>query len=143
MLLAYAYGIIAMWSLGAARRLLDLTVEYTKERKQFRVPIGSFQAMKHRAASAYVEILHARYLAAAALIDGGIADARLARIAADEAYRSVAASCLQMHGGIGFTSEASVHLFLKNAELLRSWPLPAGAERDAVRVELQLDGAET
>jgi hypothetical protein len=137
--LAYTCGLTAMWSVGAAQRLLEDTVAYIKDREQFGRPVGSFQAMKHRAADAYIEILHARCLAEAALASGGDGDLHIARVAADRVYRSVSANALHMHGGIGFTAESTVHLFLKNAELLRRWPVPVGRDLALIRETLGMD----
>ena len=140
--LAVADGLVAAFSIGAAARCLDLAVEYVGSREQFGRPIGSFQAIKHRAVNAWTALLHARSTVEFSAATGWTKAATEARIATDACYRSVAESALQMHGGIGFTSEVPIHLFLKNAQRLRSWPRPVDEALDAVRAELGLDNPE-
>lgn len=109
--------------LGASQTALDLAVEYAKDRVQFGRPIGSFQAVKHRCADMLVDvegIRSAAYWAAWTLAvddaDAAIA-ASTAKIWAGDASKRVMASALQVHGGIGFTWEHDLHLFLKRAQL--------------------------
>ncbi|MQP68306.1 acyl-CoA dehydrogenase [Niveispirillum sp. SYP-B3756] len=108
-------------SLGAARRSLDETVTYMGTRQQFGRPIGSFQALKHRAADHKVTLELARALAvhasqAYALRDGAWSDlAAQARLLATDAFHAITEDSVQMHGGIGFTWEFDCHLFLKRA----------------------------
>ena len=109
--------------LGAAEAVMNLAVEYAKVREQFGRPIGSFQAVKHRCADMLVDVEAMRsavYHAAWALGAGGTEAAETAAVAkiwcSDAAVR-VAESALQVHGGIGFTWEADVHLYLKRAQL--------------------------
>jgi alkylation response protein AidB-like acyl-CoA dehydrogenase len=141
--LDFARCLAASYSVGASKRVLDIALEYVKTRHQFGRPLGSFQAMKHRAASAHSAILHATSTiehAYVALERGNPGTIPLvARIAADRCYRTVAESALQMHGGIGFTSEADVHLFLKNAQHLRVWPMPAFTETSRLKAGLDLN----
>jgi alkylation response protein AidB-like acyl-CoA dehydrogenase len=108
--------------LGGAERVLELSVEYAKQRVQFDRPIGSFQAVKHRAADMLLEVESLRsavYYAAWALErdhpDASLA-ASMAKAYASDAYRKVAASGIQIHGGIGFTWEADPHLYFKRAK---------------------------
>jgi alkylation response protein AidB-like acyl-CoA dehydrogenase len=106
---------------GGARRSLDITVEYSKIRVQFGRPIGSFQALKHMASDLLLEaesaISAARH-AAAALAEGAD-DAQLAielaAFACADAFTTVTATSIQMHGGIGFTWEHPAHLYLRRA----------------------------
>jgi alkylation response protein AidB-like acyl-CoA dehydrogenase len=108
---------------GVSQRALDLTLAYVKERKQFDVPVGAFQAVSHRCAQMLLGVESARsatYFAAWAadadrerLSEG----ASLAKAAASEAGREVTASAIQAHGGIGFTWEADVHWLYKRAQL--------------------------
>jgi alkylation response protein AidB-like acyl-CoA dehydrogenase len=106
---------------GGARRCLELTVEYTKNRVQFGRPIGSFQAVKHRLADllVLVESAHSASEAAArawaAADDDAPALASLAKSYCSEAYRAVAAETIQLHGGIGFTWEHPAHRYFKRA----------------------------
>ncbi|MBI1784685.1 acyl-CoA/acyl-ACP dehydrogenase [Candidatus Sumerlaeota bacterium] len=113
---------IAAASIAASEKILHSTISYTKERYQFGVPIGSFQAVKHPLANLYAEMESARsaYHYAAWAYDAKTTDARpalaTARITCVEAYRRATLDCLQAHGGIGFTWELDLHLFLKRAK---------------------------
>jgi alkylation response protein AidB-like acyl-CoA dehydrogenase len=109
--------------LGAAERVLEMTVQYAKDRVQFGRPIGSFQAVKHRCADMLVDVegmRSASYYAAWA-VGASDADARAAASASkvwcSDAARRVMSSGLQVHGGIGFTWEHDLHLFLKRSQL--------------------------
>ena len=109
--------------LGGASRAMELSVEYAKERVQFGRPIGSFQAVKHRCADMLVDVEGMRssvYWAAwcisAAHEDASVA-ASTAKVWCSDASRRVMGSALQVHGGIGFTWEHDIHLFLKRAQL--------------------------
>src|SRR5690606_24796053 len=109
--------------LGAASRVLDLTVDYAKERVQFGRPIGSFQAVKHRCADMLVDVegMRSAVYYAAWCVGAGDRDRSIAASTAktwcSDAGRRVMASGLQVHGGIGFTWEHDLHLFLKRAQL--------------------------
>ncbi len=114
---------VAAEMLGGADRVLELAVEYAKDRVQFGKPIGSFQAVKHRCADMLVDVEGMRssvYWAAWCLAaddrDASVA-ASTAKIWGSDASRRVMASGLQVHGGIGFTWEHDLHLFLKRAQL--------------------------
>jgi alkylation response protein AidB-like acyl-CoA dehydrogenase len=109
--------------LGASSRALELAVDYAKERHQFGRPIGSFQAVKHRCADMLVDVegmrstaYHAAWAIGAADPDASVA-ASTAKTWCADAGRRVMASSLQVHGGIGFTWEHDLHLFLKRAQL--------------------------
>ena len=115
-------AMLAAEQLGTAERCLEITVAYLKERRQFARTIGSFQALKHRLADLWTAITLARAAsryAAACLADGDpdtkVAVA-LAKSACCEAAVTAAEECVQLHGGIGFTWEHPVHLFLKRAK---------------------------
>lgn len=106
---------------GGMEQSLQMSVAYSKERVQFGVPIGSFQALKHKAADMYVAIEIAKsatYYAAMAL-DDNMKDARAAistaKALCSEAYVKVTKDAIQIYGGIGFTDEADVHLYYKRA----------------------------
>jgi alkylation response protein AidB-like acyl-CoA dehydrogenase len=108
--------------LGGAQQVLDMAVEYAKDRMQFGKPIGSFQAVKHRCADMLVDVEGMRstvYYAAWALSaedrDASIA-ASTAKVWCADAGPRVIASGLQVHGGIGFTWEHDLHLYLKRAQ---------------------------
>ena len=108
---------------GVCERALEMTVAYVKERRQFGVPVGSFQAVSHRCAQMLLETEKARSNTAFA---AWVADAdperlpeaaAMAKAAASDAGREVTASAIQAHGGIGFTWEADVHWLYKRAQL--------------------------
>jgi alkylation response protein AidB-like acyl-CoA dehydrogenase len=109
--------------LGGAARALELAVEYAKDRVQFDRPIGSFQAVKHRCADMLVDVegmrsttYWAAWCLAADAPDASVA-ASTAKIWSADASKRVMASSLQVHGGVGFTWEHDLHLFLKRAQL--------------------------
>jgi alkylation response protein AidB-like acyl-CoA dehydrogenase len=109
--------------LGAADRVLSMTVDYAKARVQFDRPIGSFQAVKHRCADMLVDVegmrsaaYYAAWSVGAAQPDASLA-ASVAKAWCSDAARRVMASGLQVHGGIGFTWEHDLHLYLKRAQL--------------------------
>jgi alkylation response protein AidB-like acyl-CoA dehydrogenase len=106
---------------GGARRCLELTVAYIQERVQFGRAIGSFQAIKHRAADMMVKVESA-HAAAAEAADAADADdpdfpmfASMAKAYCSEAYFACAGEAIQLHGGVGFTWEYDPHLFFKRA----------------------------
>ena len=111
--------LLAAEQIGAAARCLELTVEYTKQRQQFGRPIGSFQALKHRMADLYVAVQSARAVVYDALEQADDApsptSAALARVAATEAFNTVAAEGIQLHGGIAITWEHDMQLYFKRA----------------------------
>lgn len=114
-----AHLALAADCLGGASATLDMTVEYTKMRKQFDRPIAMFQALKHRAAD-----LKTRIVAADALLWNRVRDeeATLTQLGAlktlaAEVYQFVTEEAIQFHGGIGLTDEHQCHLFMKRAML--------------------------
>jgi alkylation response protein AidB-like acyl-CoA dehydrogenase len=121
---------IACDSLGLAEAMLSATVAYTGMRQQFGRPIGSFQAVKHMCADMLVQISVARQLVGAAVeavAEGGLDSSVAASMAASmaKAYAcdtavSVVGTAMQLHGGIGYTWESGVHVYLKRAALNRS-----------------------
>lgn len=108
--------------LGAARRCMDMSVEYAKVRQQFGQPIGMFQAIKHACAEMLLEVenAHGATYYAAWAADARSPDASLAASAAKayvgDASRKVCGSSIQVHGGIGFTWEYDLHLYFKRAK---------------------------
>lgn len=114
---------IAAECVGVCQRALEMTVSYVKERKQFGVPVGSFQAVSHRCAEMLLHTESARsaLYGAAWAADSDRerlpAAASLAKAVASEAVLSVTGSAIQAHGGIGFTWEADVHWLYKRAQL--------------------------
>jgi alkylation response protein AidB-like acyl-CoA dehydrogenase len=119
--------LIALEQVGGAQRALDMAVEYAKQRQQFGRFIGSFQAIKHKAANVMLRVESARaaaYYGAWAVAgdtDEVPAVAGLAKAYCSDAYFFAAAENIQMHGGIGFTWEHDAHLHLKRAEASRLW----------------------
>lgn len=99
---------------GAAERILELTVEYTKMRVQFGRPIGSFQALKHRMADLHVLVESARSASYAAV--SGVVEPTVAKAYCSEAFFAVAAEAIQLHGGIAITWEHDAHLYFKRAQ---------------------------
>ena len=122
---------LACEQVGGAQAALEMTVESVNMRQQFGRPIGSFQAIKHRCADLLVEVESARSAAAyastavAAGADDVSVAASIAKVYCSQAFYHVAAECIQMHGGIGFTWEHPAHLYFKRAkssEALFGWP---------------------
>ncbi len=107
--------LLAAEQIGAAARCLELTVQYSKERVQFGRTIGSFQALKHRMADLHVTVEAARALVNDALEAPSTTSAALARVAATEAFNTVAAEGIQLHGGIAITWEHDMQLYFKRA----------------------------
>lgn len=122
-LLDRAATAISAEMLGAADRVLETTVAYAKDRVQFGRPIGGFQAVKHRCADMLVDVegMRSATFYAAWAVGAGDADAAaaasVAKVWSSDAARRVMASGLQVHGGIGFTWEHDLHLFLKRSQL--------------------------
>ncbi|WP_030341818.1 acyl-CoA dehydrogenase family protein [Streptomyces sp. NRRL S-1022] len=101
--------------LGTAGRVCELAVQHARRREQFGRPIGAFQAVQHLCADLLVRAETARVAVYAAAVTADPADIAAARLLADEAAVQGARDCLQVHGGMGFTWEADVHLHLKRA----------------------------
>jgi alkylation response protein AidB-like acyl-CoA dehydrogenase len=123
---------------GVCGRALEMTVAYVKDRKQFGVPVGAYQAVSHRCAQMLLETEKARSTAAFAAWaadsdpDQLAEAAAMAKAAASDAGRDVTASAIQAHGGIGFTWEADVHWLFKRAQLDAA--LLGGAKRHRARI---------
>ncbi|MFI6354339.1 acyl-CoA dehydrogenase family protein [Streptomyces sp. NPDC050743] len=101
--------------LGTAVRVQELAVQHACTREQFGQPVGAFQAVKHLCADLLVRTETARVAVYAAAVTADPVDIAAARLLADEAAVRGARDCLQVHGGMGFTWEADVHLHLKRA----------------------------
>ncbi len=110
---------IAAESVGGMQRVLDVTVEYAKTRKQFGQPIGKYQAVQHMCADSYLETESARsavYYAAWALqesIPEAATAVSIAKMYASDSSRNVGNRGIQIHGGMGFTWEDDVHLYYR------------------------------
>jgi alkylation response protein AidB-like acyl-CoA dehydrogenase len=109
-------------NLGVAETLLEMTVEYAKEREQFGRPIGSFQAIRHKCANMRVALDGIRSLtryAALAVqdrLDDVVEAVHAAKAHTGEATSFIAGEALQIHGGVGFTWEYDVHILLRRAK---------------------------
>jgi alkylation response protein AidB-like acyl-CoA dehydrogenase len=118
--------------LGLAQHLIDVTVEYVKVREQFKQPVGSFQAVKHHLADAFIKLEFARplvYRAAWSVARGDperSIHVSMAKAAASDAALLASKKALQCHGAIGYSYEYDLHLWMK-----RAWAL-AGAWGDAM-----------
>ena len=135
---------IAAEQMGGAQQVLDATVEYTMERKQFGRPVGGFQAMKHKAADMMLKAEAARsaaYYAACVAEDflaGGELGATLPEAASiakaycSDAYFYNAGCAIQMHGGIGFTWEHDMHLYFKRAKSSQQFLGDAAYHRERI-----------
>ncbi|MFJ9632931.1 acyl-CoA dehydrogenase family protein [Streptomyces sp. NPDC101175] len=123
--LVWARLATAAQALGVGLALLDRTVAYVKQRTQFGVPIGSFQAVKHQLADAKIALEFARPLVLGAALTMTEADVAAAKVAACEAAYATARTALQLHGAIGYTAEYDLSLWLTKARcLLASWGDP-------------------
>jgi alkylation response protein AidB-like acyl-CoA dehydrogenase len=125
---AWRHGVLGTAALlvGLARRMLELTVGYVREREQYGVPIGSFQAVKHALASALVAVEFAEpaVLAAAWAQSAGTGEREtsLAKVLAADAAQLVARTAIQCHGAMGYTTEYDLHLYAKRVwALAPSW----------------------
>jgi alkylation response protein AidB-like acyl-CoA dehydrogenase len=108
--------------MGAAQKVLEMSVEYAKVRVQFGRPIGSFQAVQHKCANMMIDVEGAKSAAyyAAWAVSNGVPEApvaaAVAKAAASDAFRRVSAEGIQVHGGIGFTWDHDLHLYFKRAK---------------------------
>ncbi|TXC98397.1 acyl-CoA dehydrogenase family protein [Streptomyces sp. ISID311] len=126
----------AAQSLGLGRALLAATVSYVTQRTQFQVPIGSFQAVKHRLADALIglefaqPLVHGAALALAAGAPSAGREVAAAKVAAGEAGYAAARTALQLHGALGYTEELDLSLWIRKARPLRdAWGTPADCRR--------------
>jgi alkylation response protein AidB-like acyl-CoA dehydrogenase len=135
---AVACVVVAAESVGAAARALEMATAYAKEREQFGRPIGSFQAIKHKAADMLRAVEAARlavYFAASAIEAGdrnAFVAAATAKVAANDAFLRCAAENIQIHGGIGVTWEHDAHLFYRRALASSAYFGDSAGGRDVV-----------
>ncbi|MFG2962563.1 acyl-CoA dehydrogenase family protein [Streptomyces sp. NPDC048288] len=123
--LTWARLATAAQALGVGLALLDRTVAYVRQRTQFGVPIGSFQAVGHRLADAKIALEFARPLVFGAAVTMTPADVAAAKLSACEAAYAGARAALQLHGAIGYTAEYDLSLWLTKARALRgAWGTP-------------------
>jgi alkylation response protein AidB-like acyl-CoA dehydrogenase len=116
----------ALECVGACQRLFEITVEHAKNRRQFDQPIGAFQAIQHKCADMFVQVEKARatgYFAMMALAEDDprrSLAASMAKAAASDCQRLVCKEGIQIHGGMGFTWESDVQMFVKRAMTLEA-----------------------
>jgi alkylation response protein AidB-like acyl-CoA dehydrogenase len=129
---------LALEMVGTCQSIFDITLEYAKNRVQFDVPIGSFQAIKHKFADMFVALERARataYFAAATLAEDdprrALATA-MAKAAAGDCQRLLAKEGIQIHGGIGYTWEHDMHLYVKRVKSGDAVFGTAGTQRQRV-----------
>ncbi|MFE8946855.1 acyl-CoA dehydrogenase family protein [Streptomyces sp. NPDC007856] len=129
----------AAQALGLGRALLDRTVEHARQRRQFGVTIGSFQAVKHRLADSLIALEFAQPLlhAAALAMERGDAgcgrEIAAAKVSACEAAYAAARTALQLHGALGYTEELDLSLWIRKAHALRtSWGTPSACRARAL-----------
>ena len=145
---AYRRGVLATAALlvGLAGRMLELTVAHVRERHQFGVPVGSFQAVKHALADVELAVRFARpaVLAAGWAQAAGDPEAAvrtsMAKVLASDAARKAARTAIQCHGAMGYTTEYDLHLYAKRAwALAADWGGPA-QHREFIARRLGLAG---
>ncbi|MEU2929176.1 acyl-CoA dehydrogenase family protein [Streptomyces sp. NPDC007251] len=132
-----AAGLLASEQLGVADWALTETVRHLKERKQFNRPVGGFQALKHRLAQLWLEVVNLRAAARAAADALATGEDTDVSVAVAQAYAApvavhAAEEALQLHGGIGMTWEHPIHLYLKRAKADSIAHGTAGAHREAL-----------
>jgi alkylation response protein AidB-like acyl-CoA dehydrogenase len=113
---------LAIETVGTGQTILDVTLDYAKHREQFGVPIGSFQAIKHKFADMLIALERARatsYFAALTIAEDDERRAlavATAKVAAGDAQQRLAKEGIQVHGGIGYTWEHDMHLYVRRAK---------------------------
>ena len=119
--------LLAAEMFGMAQQAFETTLDYLKQRQQFGVPIGSFQALQHRAVQMYTELELARSVlleALTALDEGRDADvprlASVCKACVNDALHLVSNEAVQLHGGIGMTDQVDVGLYLKRARVAQA-----------------------
>jgi alkylation response protein AidB-like acyl-CoA dehydrogenase len=124
--LEHATVAAALECVGACQTLLEMTLEHAKSRRQFDQPIGAFQAIQHKCADLFVQIEKARATAWFAMMAVAENDPRrtlatsMAKAAAGDCQALVCRDAIQIHGGMGYTWESDVQLFVKRAKSLEA-----------------------
>jgi alkylation response protein AidB-like acyl-CoA dehydrogenase len=125
----------ALECVGACQTLLEMTIEHARSRRQFDQPIGAFQAVQHKCADMFVQVEKARaagYFAMMALAEDDprrALAASMAKAAASDCQEIVCKEGIQIHGGMGYTWESDVQLFVKRAKTLEALLGTGGAHR--------------
>ncbi|OKK19147.1 acyl-CoA dehydrogenase [Streptomyces sp. CB00455] len=130
----WARLLTAAQCLGLGEALLAGTVEHVRRRTQFGMPIGGFQAVKHRLADTLLGLEFARPLVWAAALTTAAGDVAAAKLAAGESSYRAARTALQLHGAIGYTDELDLSLWLRKARPLRdAWGTPSACRAEVLR----------
>jgi alkylation response protein AidB-like acyl-CoA dehydrogenase len=140
--LRFGAGLLASEQLGVAEWCLDTTLAYVKERHQFARPIGSFQAIKHRLADLWLDVVRARAAARNAASDPSSISVAVAQSWNAGVALHAAEEALQLHGGIGMTWEHPVHLYLKRAKATEIALGTPGDHREALASLVDVPGPE-
>ncbi|MEU2230138.1 acyl-CoA dehydrogenase family protein [Streptomyces vietnamensis] len=133
---AEAVLLTAAEQVGSAAATTDMAVSYARQRVQFGQVIGGFQAVKHLCAGMLVRVELARAAVRAAAVTGDPVEVAGAKLLADDAAVGNARDCLQVHGGMGFTWEADVHLHLKRAWVRAELGMTAARAEETVAARL-------
>lgn len=134
----------ALECVGVCQRLLELTIGHATSRRQFDQPIGAFQAIQHKCADMYVQVEKARATACFAMMAVAEDDPRrtlaasMAKAAASDCQQLVGKEAIQIHGGMGYTWESDVHLFVKRAKTLEALFGTGGQHRQRIADLLEL-----
>ncbi len=138
---------VAAQCLGLAQRMIDLSVQYTSERKQFGVAIGTFQAVKHHMANIAYKLEYAKtpvYRAAydiANKLPRAALSVSHAKVVSCEVADLAAKNSIQVHGAMGYTWEVDLHIFMKRAWAFNSSYGTAGFHKNRVAAAVLADGA--
>jgi alkylation response protein AidB-like acyl-CoA dehydrogenase len=128
----------ALECVGTCQSLMELTIEHAKNRRQFDQPIGAFQAIQHKCADMFVQVEKARATAYFAMMALAEDDPRrslaasMAKAAASDCQRLVCKEGIQIHGGMGYTWESDVQLFVKRAKTLEALFGTGGPHRQRI-----------
>ena len=128
---------------GGLQKVLEITVQWAKDREQFGVPIGSFQALQHRCAEMAMDVESSKYIAyrAAWKVSNNMdckKDVSMAKSWCADAYTRVTASAMQVHGAMGFTEEYDLHFYYKQAKSLQLTYGGSSYHRKIVAAEIEL-----
>ena len=109
---------------GGLDRVLEITVQYLKERKQFGKPLGALQVMQHKCADMAIDVEASKFITYQAVWKLSedipcVKDVAMAKAYTGDAYQRVTASAMQAHGAIGFTEEYNLHYYYKQAKSLQ------------------------
>ena len=134
----------ALECVGTCQSLMELAVEHAKRRRQFDQPIGAFQAIQHKCADMFVQVEKARATGYFAMMAVAEDDPRrrlaasMAKAAASDCQRLVCKEGIQIHGGMGYTWESDVHLFVKRAKTLEALFGTGAQHRERIAELLEL-----